>query len=115
VPGYVAPESTVGPYVRLTAALVRPLQDAQRAGRLQAAPATTAPPAQVAAALQPVTDGLLPGVPVEIVSVALQAWATLTGIINLELFGHWRNTVWDPGLFFEETVARLGATIGLRP
>jgi AcrR family transcriptional regulator len=115
VPGYVAPESTVDPYVRLTAALVRPLQDAQRGGRLQVAPATTAPPAEVAAALQPVTDGLLPGVPVEVVSVALQAWATLTGIINLELFGHWRNTVWDPELFFEETVARLGVTIGLRP
>ena len=58
---------------------------------------------------QPVSDGAgvrrwrrsatgsFPSLPVEKVVLALEAWTTIVGTISLEVFGHWRNTVLDPG------------------
>ena len=60
------------------------------------------------------SEGLLPGMPVEEVVRVVQAWATLIGTISLEVFGHWRNTVLEPELFFEDSVRRMGETLGLR-
>lgn len=113
VPDYVAPESTVVPYARLAAVLVRPLFEAHRSGRLRAGANEAAPSGQLDAALAPVMDNLLPGVPTETVALALQAWATLIGVISLEIFGHWRNTVLEPEVFFDETMANLAPFIGL--
>jgi hypothetical protein len=42
-----------------------------------------------------------------------QAWTTLIGIVSLEVFGHWRNTIRDPGTLFEATVRDVAASIGL--
>ena len=58
-------------------------------------------------------DGLLPGVPVEKVVLAIQAWTTIVGVISLEVFGHWRNTILHPERFFEATIRQAGETIGL--
>jgi hypothetical protein len=46
--------------------------------------------------------------------LALEAWTTIVGAISLEVFGHWRNTVLDPGLFFEATVMDAGKAVGLQ-
>ena len=59
-------------------------------------------------------EALLPDVPVTTVVRAVQAWTTLVGLISLEVFGHWRNTILDPGLFFEATVRDVAGAIGLR-
>ena len=89
----------------------------------QRAPAPIVPvgagcPRDVAAELRdavaPVADGLLPGTPVDKVVRVLEAWTTLVGIVSLEVFGHWRNTVLDPGAFFEATMRDLADLIGLR-
>ena len=61
----------------------------------------------------PVIEGLLPGMPVERVVRVLEAWITIVGAINLEVFGHWRKTVLDPGLLFESAIARAAEAIGL--
>jgi AcrR family transcriptional regulator len=129
VPGYEAPEGTVVPYTRLAAALLRPVGEAYRAGRLGMG-ATDADSVDtqktetgssgadslkaMEEALAPVREALLPDVPIGTVERALQAWCTLIGTISLELFGHWRNTVLDPELFFCHTVTRLGDEVGLR-
>jgi AcrR family transcriptional regulator len=113
VPGYRAPEETVVPYTRLAAALVRPVQDALRAGRLGARVAAD-PPTPLDAALAPVHEVLLPGASTTTVLRTLQGWATLIGVINLELFGHWHNAVLDPDLLFEETIRDAARWIGLR-
>ena len=63
--------------------------------------------------MAPVSDGLLPSLPVEKVVLALQAWTTIVGTISLEVFGHWRNTVLEPGLLFEALIAQLAEAIGL--
>jgi AcrR family transcriptional regulator len=113
VPGYQAPEDTVEPYARVAVALVRPLVAAQEGGRL--GPGADARPVseELRAAVAPVSDALLPGLPVEKVVLALQAWTTIVGIISLEVFGHWRNTVLDPGLLFEAAIAQVAEAIGL--
>jgi AcrR family transcriptional regulator len=114
VPGYQAPENTVEPYARVAAALVRPLVAAYAAGRLH----MDDPPRQISealrAAVEPVSEGLLPGMPVEKVVLALQAWTTIVGTISLEVFGHWRNTVWEPELLFASAMAQVAEAIGLR-
>ncbi len=117
VPGYQAPEATVVPYARVAAAMVRPLVAARAAGRLAASRALqdrTITPA-LAAAVAPVTEGLFPaGMPAEKVVLAVQAWTTVVGLVSLEVFGHWRNTILDPSGFFEATVRDLAdARLGL--
>ena len=113
VPGYQAPQDTVEPYARVAVALVRPLVSAQAGGRLGPGTATRPVSEELRAAVAPVSDGLLPGLPVERVVLALQAWTTLVGIISLEVFGHWRNTVLEPGLLFEAAITQMAEAIGL--
>ena len=114
VPGYEAPEDTVEPYARVARALVRPLVAAHEGGRLRSDPPARSVSAAMRAAVAPVSDGLLPGLPVEKVVLALESWTTIVGSISLEVFGHWRNTVLEPALLFEATMAQLAETIGLR-
>jgi AcrR family transcriptional regulator len=114
VPGYQAPEDTVEPYARVAFALVRPLVAAHAAGRLQAGDRPRQVSTELRAAVEPVSDGLLPGLPVDKVVLALEAWTAIVGAISLEVFGHWRNTVSEPGLLFEATITRVAGSIGLR-
>ena len=114
VPGYQAPENTVEPYARVAAALVRPLVAAYAAGRLRGDDPPRPVPDALRAAVEPVSEGLLPGLPADKVVLALQAWTTIVGTISLEVFGHWRNTVWEPELLFEAAMAQVAEAIGLR-
>jgi AcrR family transcriptional regulator len=113
VPGYEAPPETIAPYIRLARALVRPIVEAHEHGTLHPAPIRSGMVQPLAAALEPVSDGLLPGLPAAAVAQAMQAFATLVGSISLELFGHWHNTVLAPDLLFAETVAQLSASTGV--
>jgi AcrR family transcriptional regulator len=115
VPGYQAPEETVAPYVRVTTALLRPVTTAYAQGRLQVVLAPPPAPAAMEAALAPVRDALFPDGPVAIVQWALSAWAALIGVVSLEVFGHWRNTVLDPALFFEQSLRDVARQVGLAP
>ncbi len=114
VPGYEAPEDTVEPYARVAAALVRPLVAAQEAGRLRSDDRPRPVSDELRAAVEPVSQGLLPGMPVETVVRALEAWTTIVGLISLEVFGHWRNTVLEPELLFEAAIGQMADGIGLR-
>jgi AcrR family transcriptional regulator len=113
VPGYEAPADTVAPYARIAAAVVRPVVAAKAAGRLHMERHERAVTEALAAAVQPVTEGLFPGMPVAKVVLAIQAWTTIVGVISLEVFGHWRNTILDPAAFFTQTVRDVAASIGL--
>jgi AcrR family transcriptional regulator len=118
VPGYEAPTETITPYTRLAQALVRPIIEAHEDGNLRlerSSPSTSPGTAPLALAVQPVADGLLPGLPTVAVARALEAFATLIGIISLELFGHWRNTVLEPEVLFEATISHLASSTGVCP
>lgn len=117
VPGYEAPEDTVEPYARLAAALLRPLREAQAAGRLRAlGEGRNGRPESAALrhAVAPVADELLPGFPVGTVVRAVGAWTAVVGAVSLEVYGHWRNTILDPEQFFDATVRDAADALGLR-
>jgi AcrR family transcriptional regulator len=114
VPGYRAPEDTVEPYARVAEALVRPLVAAKEAGRLRTEDRARPVSDELRAAVAPVSEGLLPGMPVDKVVFALEAWTTIVGLISLEVFGHWRNTVSEPGLLFEAAIHHIADAIGLQ-
>ena len=114
VPGYDAPEDTVEPYARVALALVRPLVVAHAAGRLRTDPARRPVDDDLRRAVAPVVEGLLPDMPVDKVVRTLQTWITIVGAINLEVFGHWRNTVLAPDLLFEAAISDAAASVGLR-
>jgi AcrR family transcriptional regulator len=113
VPGYEAPEDTVAPYARVAAAMMRPVVDAAATGRLRVDGDAAAVHEGLRAAVAPVAEGLLPGMPVTTVVRGIQAWSTIVGLISLEVFGHWRNTILDPGELFEATVRDVAGAIGL--
>jgi AcrR family transcriptional regulator len=113
VPGYEAPQDTIGPYARVAAAMARPVVEAEEAGRLRPDHGGRSVPDALRAAVAPVTEGLLPGLPPGTVVRVVQAWAAILGTISLEVFGHWRNTVLDTGEFFESTVRDAAETLGL--
>jgi AcrR family transcriptional regulator len=113
VPGYEAPEDTVEPYARIAAAMVRPVVEAQAAGRLGADRRRRAMSDELRAAVAPVTEGLFSELPTVNVVSAIEAWTTLVGIVSLEVFGHWRNTILNPDAFFEATMRDVAATVGL--
>jgi AcrR family transcriptional regulator len=113
VPGYEAPQETVVPYTRTAAAMVRPVVEAEAAGRLgrpdHRAPVTD----DLAQAMAPITEGLVPGMAAETVLLVVQAWTTMIGAISLEVFGHWRATILRPDLYFDRTIADLAHSLGL--
>ena len=117
VPGYAAPEDTIGPATRETFALVGIVGDAAAAGRL-APPA--GPPARVspafAAELLALADVLEDGIPAtpETVLAVLTAWTQMFGLIGFEITNQTRNAVQDHAALFDATVRRLAHHIGLR-
>lgn len=114
VPGYEAPEGTVEPYARVATALARPVVEAQAAGRLRIDAPGDAGPAELRRAVGPVAEGLsLETLPVPMVARFVQAWSTLVGIVSLEIFGHWRNTILDPEAFFEATMRDVAGHLGM--
>ena len=113
VPGYDAPQDTVEPYARVAVAMVRPVVEAHAAGRLPVDPHQDAVSEELRAAVAPVTDSLFPGMPLGTVVAAIGAWTTVVGAVSLEVFGHWRNTVLDPGQLFDATTRNAATAIGL--
>jgi len=113
VPGYEAPEDTVKPYARVAEALFRQVAVANAAGRLRTDDQDRSVSDGLRAAVAPVSEGLFEDMPVAKVVLAVQAWTTLVGIVSLEIFGHWRNTILDPGLFFEGTMRNVAGELGL--
>lgn len=113
VPGYEAPPDTVEPYARVAAAMVRPISHAKEAGRLRMDQSQREVSEALREAVSPVTEALFSDMPVQKVVLALQAWTTVIGVISLEVFGHWRNTILDPDAFFEATIRDVADRIGL--
>jgi AcrR family transcriptional regulator len=130
VPGYRAPERTIGPASRAAAVVGKIIGDAYRAslprvpgsgrdGSRAAAPALTAPVPAVPESFAPdaarLRESVLGEVPDQVAAAALVAWAGLFGLVSFELFGQFENVVTDRPAFFDHAVARLGQLAGLPP
>ena len=132
VPGYQAPQATIGPATRVTALLSDVLRDAVVADPASGDPASGDPASDGPASGGPGPDGARPlwaaamrparpfvpeEVPDELLVRGLMAWTYLFGAVSFELFGHRHGVLSsDPDLlraFFTEESCRIGRLAGL--
>ena len=110
VPGYIAPEATIGPATRGTAVFARILVDATAAGTLSYVSRSALDDRMLA---PQVVDDFLPGVSVELATEGVLCWAEIFGLISFELFGHLVGSVADNEAFFEAGVNEMVSRLGL--
>jgi len=118
VPGYRAPDDTVGPASRVTLVLARLVDDAVAAGALRRDAASEAlPPLGAAgqAAVRTLVDVAFPNVPGDVAVRAVAVWTQLFGMISFELFGHFHNVIDDVDPVFDRTLLEMGHLVGFPP
>jgi AcrR family transcriptional regulator len=132
VPGYRAPEATVGPASRVPLAFSSLLADAAAGGAVPAAaaepPELAGPLAAQAAALSEALAEALPAAPAEtavpaaadacsipadVLVRAVIAWTQLFGMISFELFGQFVGSFEPADAVFDYAVERMAAFVGL--
>ena len=113
MPGYAAPQDTIGPASRPVVLLTAILRDGVERGLL-------APTRGERMARAVRTDleavGRLPGfggVPAGVLARGMTAWAQLFGSVSFELFGRLQNTVTDYEAYFDYQLRAMAAHIGL--
>jgi AcrR family transcriptional regulator len=114
IPGYQAPQLTIGPATRTTLALSGLVVEAFEAGELVSVGEEDLAPA-AAVEVGRVGDAAMPGVPLPIVARAVTAWTQLFGQISFELFGQLHGVVEDPAVLFDQSVTVMEGVVGLRP
>ena len=115
VPGYRAPETTIGPASRVTLVLARMVDEAARDGALlEPVRATDLPPldVQVRDESRHLADLALPHASEETVVRSLVAWTQLFGMISFELFGHFHTVIDRVEPVFERTLLETGRLVG---
>lgn len=110
VPGYAAPEDTIGPASRVPRVLIGILVEEQAAGTLPVHPAVEPAVAGSLAPIREFVGGLLPD---PILLRSLGAFSTLFGAVSFELFGQWHNVVTETAkartAFFDAQMRLLAA------
>jgi AcrR family transcriptional regulator len=99
VPGYAAPEATIGPASRVPLVLLRLLGDGVASGEIVAGE-TPAMSRTTRSDFAQLRRSAAPAVPDAVLSRGLSVWAQLLGGINLEMFGHLHNVIRDYDAFF---------------
>jgi AcrR family transcriptional regulator len=115
VPGYHAPDDTVGPASRATFVFARLIQDAAQSGALSNTPVTPMDSTRVANMIASVRliEKLMSDVADDAVVRALIAWTQLFGLVSFELYGHLFGVVDDLDGFFDTSVTQMGVFVGL--
>jgi AcrR family transcriptional regulator len=118
VPGYRAPEQTIGPAARVAVVLGKIISDAHASGAVappRSGPAQMwpPPPASFAPDAARLRETVLAAVPDDIAARSLAAWASVFGMVSFELFGQFENVVTDRAGFFDHAARCLGRMIGL--
>jgi len=116
VPGYRAPEDTVGPATRVTLVLARLVDGAAREGRLAEPPNGWGGPPLAPAVLDETRrlgDRAFPHASDPVVVRAVIAWTQLFGMISFELFGHFHDVIDDAGPVLERSLLETGRLLGL--
>lgn len=139
VPGYQAPETTVGPATRTTDLLLGLLADGVAGGALtsgagsppEPAAADSGPgtgraaataagaglpvPAELAAELDRIAAAACPTVPRELLARGLTGWIQMFGVVTFELFGRFQNMIEDSRrAFYDHQLRVMADYIGLR-
>lgn len=112
VPGYAAPQDTIGPASRPVWVLTAILRDAVERG------VVTPGPERLAKGLRADMDLLsenpgFDGIPPAVISRSLTAWSQIFGALSFELFGRLTNAVYDYDSFFDHQVKVMASYQGL--
>jgi len=114
VPGYVAPDETIGPASRVPAVLLGIVADGVGAGIVRPAPGDwLSPPVQREMAR--VAAHTYPGISPIVMARAMFTWSSLFGAINFEVFGRMNVIIEDKDVWFEHEVLMMARLVGLRP
>ncbi|WP_120321669.1 TetR/AcrR family transcriptional regulator [Catellatospora citrea] len=132
VPGYRAPETTIGPAARTTNLILALVADGVAAGTLPAPSTGSGPdpgsaaladpagalpsmPADLAAELDRIAALVAPTVPRELLARGITAWIQLFGVVTFELFGRFQNLIEDSRRsFFDHQLRVMAGHVGLR-
>ncbi|MBW5484980.1 TetR/AcrR family transcriptional regulator [Streptomyces bambusae] len=109
VPGYSAPQDTIGPAARVGNTFIAVLRAAY-AGRGLALPPL---PADLRPEAVRMTEDFAEGLPPEVTAALVAAWAQLVGLISFELFGQFNRVVEDRDTFFTHAAGQLAHATGL--
>ncbi|MCW2948598.1 MAG: putative transcriptional regulator, TetR family [Actinoallomurus sp.] len=112
VPGYRAPQDTIGPATRYALVFGRIIGDAHAAGALDPPPGDPAP-ASFTGDAERLREAVLPRAPDEVVARALTAWSSLFGSVSFELFGQFDNVITDRAAVFDHNMTTLARFLGL--
>ncbi len=115
VPGYRAPELTIGPASRVTLVLAAIVVDASAAGAIRVPGDPTAPRWSERARREAdrLAAAAFPGVDRTVAVRAVTAWTQLFGMISFDLFGHLEGVLVDKDAVFDLAVEDLADFIGL--
>jgi AcrR family transcriptional regulator len=112
VPGYAAPQDTVGPSIRPVMVLGAILGHAQESGRLPGGDPLPVPPA-LRAEIAKVAQTVSAEVSDAVMARALVAWTELFGALNFELFGRLNKTIDERHAWFDYQVRVMAGFVGL--
>jgi AcrR family transcriptional regulator len=112
VPGYAAPQDTVGPATRTAMVLVRILADGVTSGALEPGGEGELP-AGVHADLGRLRAATLPEVPEPLLARGTIAWIHLFGAVSFELFGQLNNVIDARAEYFDHQLRLMAGLIGL--
>lgn len=112
VPGYAAPQDTIGPAFRPVLILMGILRDGVERGVLEVSgdriPKAVRADLETVAAI-PGCEGIAPA----ILARGMTAWAQLFGSLSFELFGRLTNGVSDYEAYFDHQLRSMAAYLGL--
>ncbi|MEU4557593.1 TetR/AcrR family transcriptional regulator [Actinoplanes sp. NPDC023936] len=108
VPGYQAPQDTVGPATRVLLLLGATLGEAYRNGLVREREPLSG---GFARELEPIAASFMPGLPPRVVADTLSAFFQLCGAISAELFGQLNNSIDDDRRGFFEYQMRSAASL----
>jgi AcrR family transcriptional regulator len=112
VPGYRAPELTVGPASRVILVITGLVVDAYAADELLVHDDPPVSRAMTIAARR-IGAAVMPDVPLTVVARTTTVWALLFGQISFEVFGRWGDVLFDTDAAFEQAVSDMAYLLGL--
>ncbi|MDI3404716.1 TetR/AcrR family transcriptional regulator [Streptomyces cavernicola] len=109
VPGYTAPQTTVGPASRVGLLLITIVREAVQG------PGVHVPRMDEALRdeAERLAADLAPDLPPAVVAALVAAWSQLFGLVSFEVFGQFNRIVEDRPVFFEHAVSQLALGVGL--
>jgi AcrR family transcriptional regulator len=114
VPGYAAPQDTVGPANRVPTVLAAVLVDGVGAGIIRPNPGDWLPPA-VHADMARIVAEFFPGLPPAVLARGMLVYTHLFGAVSFEIFGRLNGVIEERRAWFDHQVQAMGRLVGLRP